>query len=108
MGHVPTFAVNNRIVRVHGFTPAQLLFGFTTRGEPEDFTLRDEILAGMVEELMASWAEERGIEKWTQQSDTRAEERILTAISHIDQTDRVRRGPRACNNKDNGKSSKGV
>lgn len=76
------FAVNNRVVRVHGFTPAQLLFGFTPRGEPEDFTLRDDALTGMVEELIMSWAEEEGIENWTQRTDAQAEE-YIHQLDHI-------------------------
>lgn len=60
------FAINNRTVRVHGYTPAQLLFGFTPRGYPEDFTLRDELIAytGLVEERIAEWMNERETEKW--------------------------------------------
>ena len=60
------FAINTRTVRVHGFTPAQLLFGFTPRGYPEDFSIRDGLIAhtGLLEETVVSWANERGYERW--------------------------------------------
>lgn len=60
------FAINNRFVRTHGFTPAQLMFGFTPRGHAEDFTIRDEYLAysGELESRMVEWAKERVLEEW--------------------------------------------
>ena len=63
------FAINNRIVRTHGFSPAQLLFGFTPRGHPEDFSLRDKLVAytGLLEEKMNSWIKDRSVEKWEEE-----------------------------------------
>ena len=60
------FAINNRIVKTHGFSPAQLMFGFTPRGHPEDFSLRDEmaVYTGMLEEKQIAWARDRNIEDW--------------------------------------------
>jgi hypothetical protein len=34
-GSIATRALNSRIVRVHGYTPAELLFGFVPRGSRE-------------------------------------------------------------------------
>ena len=36
-------AINTRVLRVHGYTPAQLLFGFNIRVHPLDVTLQDEL-----------------------------------------------------------------
>ena len=65
------FAINNRVVRTHGFSPAQLLLGFTPRGSPEDFTVRDQLLAcaGMLEDAMAGWAGDRVIEGWEEEDE---------------------------------------
>lgn len=54
------FAINNRIVRTHGFTPSQLLFGISPRGHPEDFTVRDEwmLQSGLMDVTMAEWVKE--------------------------------------------------
>ena len=65
------FAINNRIVKTHGFSPAQLMFGFTPRGHPEDFSLRDEmaVYAGMLEERQMLWASDRYVEDWGDKED---------------------------------------
>lgn len=51
------FAINNRTVRVLGYTPAQLLFGYTPRGHPEDSSLRDELIAhtGILKGRVVEW-----------------------------------------------------
>ena len=58
------FMINNRIVKTHGFSPAQLLFGFTPRGCPKDLTPREELVAysGLLKDKMMEWAAERQIE----------------------------------------------
>ena len=60
------FAINNRIVKTHGFSPAQLMYGFTPRGHPEDFSLRDEMAtyAGVLEKRQKEWANDRHVEDW--------------------------------------------
>ena len=60
------FAINNRIVRTHGYSPAQLLLGYTPKGHPEDFTFRDGIMTreGVMEAYMLQWREDREVEKW--------------------------------------------
>lgn len=60
------FVINNRIVRTHGYSPAQLLLGYTPKGHPEDFTFRDGILAkeGIMEAYMMEWSRDRRIEQW--------------------------------------------
>ena len=60
------FAINNRIVKTHGFSPAQLMFGFAPRGHLEDFSLQDEmaVYAGILEERQKAWASNRYIEDW--------------------------------------------
>ena len=42
------FAINNRILRVHGFTPSQLFLGMSPRSQVEDVTVRDEIVGTMM------------------------------------------------------------
>lgn len=42
-------AINTRVIRAHGYTPSQLLFGFNLRQTEMDATARDIIVSGMVE-----------------------------------------------------------
>ena len=46
---VVVFAINNRILRIHGFTPLQLFMGISPRAWVEDISVRDEA----VETLLA-------------------------------------------------------
>ena len=55
------FSINTRMVKVHGFTPSQLFMGFNPRGEPENITVRDEMIVNMNGSLEAE-----GIEQWHQ------------------------------------------
>ena len=65
------FTINNRIVKTHGFSPAQLLFVFTPRGHPEDFTARDELVvcSGLLAEKAQQWASHRAVEVWVPGTD---------------------------------------
>ena len=38
------FAINNRILRIHRFTPSQLFLGISPRARVEDITIRDEMV----------------------------------------------------------------
>ena len=38
------FAINNRILRIHGFTPSQLFLEISLRARVEDITIRDEMV----------------------------------------------------------------
>lgn len=38
------FAINNQILRIHGFTPSQLFLGMSPRARIEDITIRDETM----------------------------------------------------------------
>ena len=42
------FAINNRILRVHGFTPLQLFVGMSPRSRVEDITVRDETVGALL------------------------------------------------------------
>ena len=38
------FAINNRILRIHKFTPSQLFLGISPRASAEDITIQDEMV----------------------------------------------------------------
>lgn len=67
---VVVFAVNNRIVRVHGFTPSQLLFGFSPRGQPEDYNIKDGLKIGLLQGWARNWGREPE-EEWEGQEGAR-------------------------------------
>lgn len=42
------WAINNKVMRVHGFTPAQLFFGRETRYPADDYSVLDDLLSGLI------------------------------------------------------------
>ena len=54
------FVINNRILRIHGFTPSQLFLGISPRARAEDITIRDE----MVGALLVDQDFHEDVEKW--------------------------------------------
>lgn len=81
------FAINNRVLRVQGFTPAQLLMGFIPKGHTEDFVLRDDLLraSGILESKLIEWVNDCGQEQWEPKEElAKIEDRVWDRLNSVE------------------------